>query len=107
MCPASFPLLTIWTPGAGEMLLLAIIALLLYGGELPQAARQWGRAFAEFRRHLSGIQRDFNDAIYSEPQRLEYHPPANPVSTESAPGEVSAGTGDAAPPTSAASTPSD
>jgi len=57
------------------MMLLALVALLLYGGDLPQVARSWGKSFAEFRRGLSGIQRDLNDAIYSEPQRLEYHPP--------------------------------
>jgi Sec-independent protein translocase protein TatA len=83
MCTAAvncFGLLAFLTPGPGEMLLLALVALLLYGGDLPQVARTWGNSFAEFRRSLSGIQRDLNEVIYSEPERrLEYHPPRTPV----------------------------
>jgi Sec-independent protein translocase protein TatA len=90
MClPIVSPLgfLPIWTPGGSEMLLLAVLALLLYGGELPKVARSWGRAFGEFRRHLAGIQRDLNQAIYSEPERLEYRP------TEPATGEAASAAG--------------
>jgi sec-independent protein translocase protein TatA len=96
MCLAiapSFALLAFWSPGPSEMLLLALVALLLYGGELPQVARTWGRQFAEFRRGLSGIQREFNEAIYNEPHRLEYHPPtkAEPAASEpTTPGEPTA-----------------
>ena len=66
--------LAFWSPGPGEMLLLAVIALLLYGGNLPEVARSWGKTFTEFRRGLHGIQNDINDAIYSEPDQLEYRP---------------------------------
>ncbi len=69
-----FALLAFWSPGPGEMLLLAAVALLLYGGQLPEVARSWGKSFAEFRRSFSGIQNDLNEAIYSEPQQLEYRP---------------------------------
>lgn len=81
MCTAvvdSFAIVAFWSPGPGEMLLLALVALLLYGGDLPEVARTWGKSFAEFRRNLSGIQRDLNETIYSEPQRLEYQPPRDP-----------------------------
>jgi len=54
------------------MLLLGV-ALLLYGGRLPEVARDWGKTFSEFRRGLSGIQSEINEAIYAEPDRLEYH----------------------------------
>ena len=56
------------------MLVVAAFALLLYGGDLPKVARSWGKSFTEFRRSFSGIQKDINEAIYSEPQKLEYHP---------------------------------
>ena len=70
---ASFvALFAFWSPGPGEMLLLLVVALLLYGGNLPEVARSWGKSFAEFRRGLSGIQNDLNDAIYNDPPRLEY-----------------------------------
>ncbi|MCC6492142.1 MAG: twin-arginine translocase TatA/TatE family subunit [Pirellulales bacterium] len=63
--------------GFSEMLLVAVIALLLYGSDLPEVARTWGKAYQEFRRHLNGIRNDLNDAIYAEPEsprRLQYYP---------------------------------
>jgi sec-independent protein translocase protein TatA len=65
------------SPSFGEMMLIAIIALLLYGSDLPQVARTWGKAYQEFRRHLNGIRSDLNDAIYAEPdspRKLQYYP---------------------------------
>jgi sec-independent protein translocase protein TatA len=87
MCTAlfdSFALVAFLTPGPGEMLLLALVALLLYGGDLPEVARSWGKTFAELRRNFSHIQRDLNESIYSEPERrLEYHPPRTPSRDDS------------------------
>ena len=65
--------LAFWSPGPVEMMLLAAVALLLYGGDLPNVARSWGKSLSEFRRGLSGIQNELNDVIYGEPERLEYH----------------------------------
>ncbi len=65
------------TPSFGEMMLIGIIALLLYGSDLPDVARTWGKAYQEFRRHLNGIRGEFNDAMYSEPEtprKLQYYP---------------------------------
>ena len=65
------------SPSFGEMVLIAIIALLLYGSDLPQVARTWGKAYQEFRRHISGIRNDLNDVIYAEPdspRKLQYYP---------------------------------
>ena len=92
-------LLAFWSPGPGEMFLLVIIALILYGGELPDKAREWGKMFAEFRRGLSGVQNELNTAIYSEPpkpQRLQHYPefrdvePVEPSETEDSGDEVKA-----------------
>jgi len=65
--------------GMGEMLLLAIVALLLYGSDLPEVAKTWGKAYAEFRKHLNGFQSELNNVIYSEPEpdaprKLQYYP---------------------------------
>ena len=65
-------LLAFWSPGHWEMLLLAVVALLLYGGDLPKVARSWGKTLSEFRRSLSGIQSEINEVIYDQPERLEY-----------------------------------
>jgi len=91
-----FALLAFWSPGPGEMMVLAAVALLLYGGKLPEVARSWGKSFAEFRRGLSGIQSDINDAIYSEPQRLEYQPERTSYSDDSLPDPTEVATTDPA-----------
>jgi sec-independent protein translocase protein TatA len=62
--------------GPPEMLAVAIIALLLFGKDLPNVAREWGKHLAEFRRYLNGVKSELNEVIYAEPERpkLQYHP---------------------------------
>jgi Sec-independent protein translocase protein TatA len=57
------------------MLVLMLVALLLYGGELPKVARSWGKSLAEFKKGMSGIQNEFNNVFYDEPRRIPYHDP--------------------------------
>jgi len=66
-----------FSPGPAEMMVLAVVALLLYGGSLPEVARTWGKTLSEFRRSLSGIQSEINDVIYSEPEQIEYRDDAH------------------------------
>ncbi|RIK85340.1 MAG: hypothetical protein DCC67_04095 [Planctomycetota bacterium] len=85
--------------GFSEMVLVAVIALLLYGSDLPEVARTWGKAYQEFRRHLNGIRNELNDAIYAEPEsprRLQYYPEFHRDATT-----------DATPSTADGSTPAD
>lgn len=63
------------SPSPGEMLLVMLVALLLYGGDLPKVARSWGKSLAEFKRGLSGIQNEFNQVFQDEPRRIPYHDP--------------------------------
>ncbi len=72
MCP-TYLLLGFLSPSPSEMLLLVLVALLLYGGDLPKVARSWGKSLAELRKGLSGFQNEFNQAIYDEPRRISYH----------------------------------
>ena len=80
------------------MLVVAVFALLLYGGDLPKVARSWGKSFTEFRRSFSGIQKDINEAIYSEPQKLEYYPEQTSHADDSADEPANASTPDDDPP---------
>ena len=80
-------LVAFWSPGPLEMMILAVLALLFYGGDLPNVARSWGKTLTDFRRGLSGIQNDINDVIYNEPEQLEYRPEEN-IGEEPAPSSV-------------------
>lgn len=63
--------------GAGEILILAFIALLVFGGKgLPEAGRSIGRGLREFRRALS----DVRDAV-ERPDEPPSPPDAPPAST--------------------------
>jgi Sec-independent protein translocase protein TatA len=48
--------------GSGEILLILIVALLVYGGRLPDVARAVGHSFGELKRGLS----ETKDAVASQ-----------------------------------------
>jgi sec-independent protein translocase protein TatA len=53
--------------GFGEMALLAIVAVVLFGGRLPEVARTFGGYYQQFRNSLSDIQNSIkNDLDVSE-----------------------------------------
>jgi sec-independent protein translocase protein TatA len=52
-------------PGPGDMTIIAVVAVLLFGKNLPQVARQAGRALSELKKGMSGLQSELNSAIYS------------------------------------------
>lgn len=59
--------------GSGEMLMLGLIALLLFGKNLPEVARNFGHGLAEFKKGMSGFQKEFNAQLnplrYEEPKK--------------------------------------
>jgi sec-independent protein translocase protein TatA len=59
--------------GSGEMLMLGVIALLLFGQRLPEVARSFGQGLAEFKKGMSGFQKEFkaqlNPLKYEEPKK--------------------------------------
>lgn len=48
--------------GLGEILVIGIVALLVYGRKLPDVARSLGRGMAEFRRGVAGVEQQLRDA---------------------------------------------
>jgi sec-independent protein translocase protein TatA len=48
--------------GSGEMLVILVLALLLFGGSLPDVARNVGRSVGELKRSFSESTRPLRDA---------------------------------------------
>ncbi|MEZ6047482.1 MAG: twin-arginine translocase TatA/TatE family subunit [Planctomycetaceae bacterium] len=61
----------IGSPGAPELLIVAMIALLLFGKRLPEVARSIGKGIVEFKKGVSGIEDEVNEAARSKPARSE------------------------------------
>lgn len=61
-------------PGVGtsEMLIVGVIALLLFGKNLPGVARNLGRSIAELKKGISGFQDEFRNASREAERNLAY-----------------------------------
>ncbi len=46
--------------GPGELALIGILAVLLFGKRLPLVARSWGQSYQQFRAGLGELQSEFN-----------------------------------------------
>ena len=67
--------------GGPEVLIILVVALVVLGpSKLPEAARQVGKAMAEFRRMSSGFQAELRDAL-NEPIDTTPATPPPPVGT--------------------------
>ena len=53
-----------WSLGAWEIVVLLLLALMLFGGKrLPEVARGLAGAIREFKRELTGAQKDIDDSL--------------------------------------------
>ncbi len=57
-----FPIAFFGMPGHIELIIIAAIALLLFGNRLPSVMRSVGRSIVEFKKGIKGIEDDVNDA---------------------------------------------
>ena len=55
-----------------EMILVGIVALLLFGKNLPDVARKAGKSLAEFKRGMMGLEREFQSAMDDSPSKSSY-----------------------------------
>lgn len=61
--------------GSMEMVVLFVIALLLFGKNLPQVARSLGKGMMEFKKGLAGI----DEEIYAASSRPASSPQSRPL----------------------------
>ena len=57
------------SPSGGEMMLLMLIALLLFGRRLPEVAMNIGKGLREFQSGLKGMQDEITRASNSSPSK--------------------------------------
>jgi sec-independent protein translocase protein TatA len=72
------PIAFIGNLGPMEMMLVAGIALLLFGKNLPKVARDAGKAIVEFKKGMSGIEVSVDDAVYNKHDSSNSSRPAPP-----------------------------
>lgn len=56
------PLFAMFGLGWGEILVLGIIAVLLFGKRLPEMAKYIGKSVVEFKKGMHGLETGFDDA---------------------------------------------
>jgi Sec-independent protein translocase protein TatA len=60
------------------LLILAVIAVLLYGERLPEVARSFGKQFAQFKRSMNQIRQDFESAARDLTSSIDHTVPPKP-----------------------------
>lgn len=65
-------ILGFWTPSGFELVVIALIALLLFGKRLPEVARGLGKGVVEFKKGLKGVEEEVEDADYQQPKKQLY-----------------------------------
>ena len=71
--------------GFGELVLIVIIAILLYGKDLPQVARKLAHYYSKLRRHLNDIKDEISRQIPSEEISVDTSSNPSPYSSGGAP----------------------
>lgn len=65
--------------GVGELMLIAIVAVVLFGGKLPEVARTLGGTYQQFRKGLSDIQSTIKKDLDLDAESLKRLPEYNDV----------------------------
>lgn len=73
-----------------ELMVIGVIAVVLFGGNLPDVARKIGGSYRDFRRGLNDIQQQFRMAEYEASRALSLDEPSKAAAEEDEPEEPSA-----------------
>src|SRR5262245_59204371 len=68
------PIFGIFGLGAGEMVVIAIVGVLLFGRKLPEVGRYLGKGIIEFKKGMKGLEDEsgdnYNSTGHQQPQAL-------------------------------------
>lgn len=67
--PSLLAFIGIGSPGMGELIVIGVIAVILFGGKLPEVARTLGNSYQQFRKGLSDIQSSIKSELDAPPGR--------------------------------------
>ena len=87
MMAVPFAFIDILNPGM--MLALGVIAVLLFGDQLPEVARSFGQKFVEFKKSIQSVQDELRSAAYSATSAM-----SSGVTTDSSSGTGAGGAKD-------------
>ncbi|TWU21110.1 sec-independent translocase [Novipirellula galeiformis] len=59
-----------------ELMVIGVIAVVLFGGNLPEVARKFGSSYRDVRRTLNDVQQQFREAEYEAKRALTLDTPA-------------------------------
>jgi TatA/E family protein of Tat protein translocase len=66
----------------GELLVLLVVAVLVFGGRLPRVARKVGSAVTDLKRGMRDEMRRMDDDIRPPPPPPDWRPPQDPEPLE-------------------------
>jgi sec-independent protein translocase protein TatA len=70
------PLFAIFGLGWGELIVIGVIAVLLFGRKLPDMAKYLGKSVVEFKKGVGGLESGFDDIANPTPTAASLQNPA-------------------------------
>ncbi|MBV8557142.1 MAG: twin-arginine translocase TatA/TatE family subunit [Planctomycetaceae bacterium] len=65
--------------GATELMVVAFVALLIFGNRLPSVMRSLGKSVTEFKKGVAGIEDDLDQAVNAEKKSVPSHDDSEPA----------------------------
>ena len=72
-----------WVPGYGELVVVAMLGLLIFGKRLPEVGKSLGKSIVEFKKGLKGVEEEIDRAV--EHDQNDMLPPPDATDTTETP----------------------